>query len=109
MTVKACRTFSRAGHMFYCSRTTEIFSVRSTAAPGSVERARQRNRASAVEWRSVIVGGSELRLNAVTEDGWNCPMRFVDKIRGHWARRFAVAAITAAVLPGVVGLAGGSA
>jgi diacylglycerol O-acyltransferase/trehalose O-mycolyltransferase len=36
-------------------------------------------------------------------------MRFVDKIRGHWARRFAVAAITAAVLPGVVGLAGGSA
>src|SRR6185295_18254468 len=33
----------------------------------------------------------------------------VDKIRGHWARRFAVAAITAAVLPGVVGLAGGSA
>src|SRR4029078_13448458 len=36
-------------------------------------------------------------------------MRFVDKIRAHWARRFAVAAITAAVLPGVVGLAGGSA
>jgi diacylglycerol O-acyltransferase / trehalose O-mycolyltransferase len=36
-------------------------------------------------------------------------MRFVDKIRGHWARRFAVAAIAAAVLPGVVGLSGGSA
>ena len=36
-------------------------------------------------------------------------MRFVDKIRGHWARRFAVAAIAAAVLPGVIGLAGGSA
>ena len=36
-------------------------------------------------------------------------MRFVDKIRGHWARRFAVAAIAAAVLPGVVGLAGESA
>jgi diacylglycerol O-acyltransferase / trehalose O-mycolyltransferase len=36
-------------------------------------------------------------------------MRFVDKIRGHWARRFAVAAIAAAVLPGVVGLTGGSA
>jgi diacylglycerol O-acyltransferase / trehalose O-mycolyltransferase len=35
-------------------------------------------------------------------------MRFVDKIRGHWARRFAVAAIAAAVLPGVVGLTGGS-
>src|SRR5258708_38667784 len=36
-------------------------------------------------------------------------MRFVDKIRGHWARRLAVAAIAAAVLPGVVGLAGESA
>jgi diacylglycerol O-acyltransferase/trehalose O-mycolyltransferase len=36
-------------------------------------------------------------------------MRFIDKIRGHWARRFAVAAVAAAVLPGVVGLAGGSA
>ena len=36
-------------------------------------------------------------------------MRFVDKIRGHWARRFAVAAIAAALLPGVVGLVGGSA
>jgi diacylglycerol O-acyltransferase / trehalose O-mycolyltransferase len=36
-------------------------------------------------------------------------MRFVDKIRGHWARRFAVAAVAAAVLPGVVGLAGESA
>ena len=36
-------------------------------------------------------------------------MTFVDNIRGHWARRFAVAAIAAALLPGVVGLAGGSA
>ena len=36
-------------------------------------------------------------------------MTFVDKIRGHWARRFAVAAIAAALLPGVIGLAGGSA
>jgi diacylglycerol O-acyltransferase/trehalose O-mycolyltransferase len=36
-------------------------------------------------------------------------MRFVDKIRGHWARRLAVAAVAAAVLPGVVGLAGESA
>src|ERR1700704_5750929 len=36
-------------------------------------------------------------------------MRFVDMIRGHGARRFAVAAIAAAVLPGVVGLVGGSA
>jgi len=29
--------------MFYCSRTTEIFSVRSAAEPGSVEGARQRS------------------------------------------------------------------
>jgi diacylglycerol O-acyltransferase/trehalose O-mycolyltransferase len=36
-------------------------------------------------------------------------MRFVDKIRGHWGRRIAVAALAAAVLPGVVGLAGESA
>ena len=36
-------------------------------------------------------------------------MRFVDNIRGPWARRFAVAAIAAALLPGVVGLTGGSA
>ena len=36
-------------------------------------------------------------------------MTFVDKIRSHWARRFAVAAIAAALLPGVIGLAGGSA
>ena len=36
-------------------------------------------------------------------------MRFVDKIRSHWARRFAVAAIAAALLPGLVGLAGGAA
>ena len=36
-------------------------------------------------------------------------MRFIDKIRGHWARRFAVAAVAAALLPGVVGLAGESA
>jgi hypothetical protein len=33
--------------MFYCSGTTEIFSVRSSAVPGSVERARQRSTASA--------------------------------------------------------------
>jgi len=36
-------------------------------------------------------------------------MRFIDKIRGPWARRLTVAAITAVLLPGVVGLAGGSA
>jgi hypothetical protein len=39
MAGKAGRTFSRPGHMFYCTRTTEIFSVRSSAEPGSVERA----------------------------------------------------------------------
>jgi diacylglycerol O-acyltransferase / trehalose O-mycolyltransferase len=36
-------------------------------------------------------------------------MTFVDKIRGHWARRFTVAAVVAALLPGVIGLVGGSA
>ncbi len=36
-------------------------------------------------------------------------MTFVDKIRSHWARRFAVVTIAAALLPGMVGLAGGSA
>jgi diacylglycerol O-acyltransferase/trehalose O-mycolyltransferase len=36
-------------------------------------------------------------------------MRLVDKIRGPWARRFGIAAITALLLPGVVGLTGGAA
>lgn len=36
-------------------------------------------------------------------------MTFVDKIRGPWARRFLVAAVTAVLLPGVIGLVGGSA
>ena len=36
-------------------------------------------------------------------------MSLIDKIRGPWARRFAVAAFAAAVLPGLVGLTGGSA
>jgi diacylglycerol O-acyltransferase/trehalose O-mycolyltransferase len=36
-------------------------------------------------------------------------MKLVDKIRGVWARRLAVAAIAAAVLPGLIGLVGGSA
>ena len=35
-------------------------------------------------------------------------MSFIDKIRGPWAKRFAVAAIAAALLPGVVTIAGGS-
>jgi diacylglycerol O-acyltransferase/trehalose O-mycolyltransferase len=36
-------------------------------------------------------------------------MSFVDKFRGTWARRFAVAAVAAVLLPGVVGLTGQSA
>jgi diacylglycerol O-acyltransferase/trehalose O-mycolyltransferase len=36
-------------------------------------------------------------------------MTFVDKIRSRWARRFAVTAVVAALLPGVIGFAGGSA
>ncbi len=36
-------------------------------------------------------------------------MTFVDRLRGRWARRFSVAAMTAMLLPGVIGLAGGSA
>jgi diacylglycerol O-acyltransferase/trehalose O-mycolyltransferase len=36
-------------------------------------------------------------------------MRFVDNIRGQWTRRFTVAAVAAALLPGMVGLAGGAA
>ncbi|WP_422748773.1 esterase family protein [Mycobacterium sp. WMMD1722] len=36
-------------------------------------------------------------------------MTFVDKIRGRWARRLTVAAVVAAVLPGVIGLTGQSA
>ena len=36
-------------------------------------------------------------------------MKFVGKIRGAWARRLTVAALAAAVLPGLVGVVGGSA
>src|SRR6202171_2438548 len=36
-------------------------------------------------------------------------MTLVDKIRGRWARRFMVAAMAAAGLPGLIGIAGGSA
>ncbi|RAV05898.1 diacylglycerol acyltransferase/mycolyltransferase Ag85A, partial [Mycolicibacterium sp. GF69] len=36
-------------------------------------------------------------------------MKFVGKIRGAWVRRFAGAALAAAVLPGLVGAIGGSA
>ena len=36
-------------------------------------------------------------------------MTFVDKFRGHWARRFTIAALAAVLLPGIIGFAGGSA
>src|SRR5262245_63917949 len=36
-------------------------------------------------------------------------MTFIDKIRGRWARRFTVAAMAAVLLPGLIGVAGGSA
>ena len=36
-------------------------------------------------------------------------MKFVRKMRGAWARRLTVAALAAAVLPGLIGVAGGSA
>ncbi|MGZ5391429.1 MAG: diacylglycerol acyltransferase/mycolyltransferase Ag85A, partial [Mycobacterium sp.] len=36
-------------------------------------------------------------------------MSFIDKFRGPWARRFVMAAVAAALLPGVVGLTGQSA
>jgi diacylglycerol O-acyltransferase / trehalose O-mycolyltransferase len=36
-------------------------------------------------------------------------MKFVRKIRGTWLRRLAVGAVTAAMLPALIGFAGGSA
>ena len=36
-------------------------------------------------------------------------MTFIDKIRGRWARRASVAALAALLLPGLIGVAGGSA
>ncbi|MUL80880.1 MULTISPECIES: esterase family protein [unclassified Mycolicibacterium] len=36
-------------------------------------------------------------------------MTFIDKIRGHWARRMTVAAMAALLLPGLIGVTGGSA
>src|ERR1700757_5428680 len=36
-------------------------------------------------------------------------MRFVEKLRGRWARRLTVAAVSAVLLPGLVGAVGGSA
>jgi diacylglycerol O-acyltransferase/trehalose O-mycolyltransferase len=41
--------------------------------------------------------------------GWGTCMRFVEKMRGGWSRRLVVAAAAAAVLPGLIGVAGGSA
>src|ERR1044072_5794797 len=42
------------------------------------------------------------------EDGWVCSMSLIDMIRGPWARRLTMAAVAAALLPGVVGLTGQS-
>src|SRR6185312_2867416 len=36
-------------------------------------------------------------------------MKFVEKLRGRWARRLTIAAVSAALLPGLVGVVGGSA
>jgi diacylglycerol O-acyltransferase/trehalose O-mycolyltransferase len=36
-------------------------------------------------------------------------MKFVEKMRGRWARRLTVAAVAAALLPGLIGIVGGSA
>jgi diacylglycerol O-acyltransferase/trehalose O-mycolyltransferase len=36
-------------------------------------------------------------------------MTFVEKMRGQWVRRFSIAALAAILLPGLIGLAGGSA
>ncbi|TXI65422.1 MAG: diacylglycerol acyltransferase/mycolyltransferase Ag85A, partial [Mycolicibacterium mageritense] len=36
-------------------------------------------------------------------------MTFIDKIRGRWARRMTVVAMAALLLPGLIGVAGGSA
>ena len=42
-------------------------------------------------------------------DGIGRSMKFVGKMRGAWARRLTVVALAAAVLPGLVGVVGGSA
>src|SRR4030088_1127371 len=44
-----------------------------------------------------------------TTDGMGRSMTFVGKMRGAWARRLTVAAMAAALLPGLVGVVGGSA
>ncbi|HUL99372.1 MAG TPA: diacylglycerol acyltransferase/mycolyltransferase Ag85A, partial [Mycobacterium sp.] len=36
-------------------------------------------------------------------------MKFVEKLRGRWARPLTVAAVAAVLLPGLVGVVGGSA
>jgi diacylglycerol O-acyltransferase/trehalose O-mycolyltransferase len=41
--------------------------------------------------------------------GWNPKMKLVEKLRGSWGRRFAAAAVAAATLPGLIGIAGQSA
>jgi diacylglycerol O-acyltransferase / trehalose O-mycolyltransferase len=43
------------------------------------------------------------------KDGMDISMKFAEKLRGRWARRLTVAAVSAALLPGMVGVVGGSA
>ena len=59
-----------------------------------------------VDYTGTRAGGSGVRH---TTDGIGRSMKFVGKMRGAWARRLTVAALAAAVLPGLIGVAGGSA
>src|SRR6478752_4465674 len=44
-----------------------------------------------------------------TKDGMGSCMKFVEKMRGAWGRRLAVGAAAAALLPGLIGVAGNTA
>ena len=59
-----------------------------------------------VDYQGTAAGTLAVR-NA--EDGMDIFMKFVEKLRGRWARRLTVAAVSAALLPGLVGVVGGSA
>jgi hypothetical protein len=57
--------------MFYCTRTTGIFSVRSTAAPGSVERAQQRSEeTAAVPYGDLMIAGESVLRGNRKMDGF---------------------------------------
>src|SRR5882724_6171336 len=58
--------------------------------------------------RNAAVSDGQTRA-ADDKDGIGSTMGFVGKMRGVWARRFAVAAVTAAALPGLIGFVGGTA